>query len=60
MKKLNQYTVNVREKDFKELFAEGSIKEIIEGVFYLNNPSQYKDDIGITMENTWLEETLIK
>jgi CRISPR-associated endonuclease/helicase Cas3 len=60
MKKLNQYMVNVREKDFKELFAEGSIEKIIEGVFYLNNPSQYKDSIGITMENTWLEETLIK
>jgi CRISPR-associated endonuclease/helicase Cas3 len=60
MKKLNQYTVNVREKDFKELFAEGSIEEIIDGMFYLNNPSQYIDGIGITMENTWLEETLIK
>ncbi len=60
MKKLNQYMVNVREKDFKELFAEGSIEEIIDGMFYLNNPSQYIDGIGITMENTWLEETLIK
>ena len=60
MKKLNQYMVNVREKDFKELFAEGSIEEIIDGMFYLNNPSQYIDGIGIKMVNTWLEETLIK
>lgn len=60
MKKLQQYMVNVREKDFKELYAEGSIDQIIEGIFFLNNRSQYKEDKGLITENTWLEETLTK
>jgi CRISPR-associated endonuclease/helicase Cas3 len=60
MKRLGRYAVSVHERDFNELCAAGSIDEITEDVFVLNNPLQYKEDIGLTTENTWLEEILIK
>ena len=60
VKQLGQYCVNVRKKDFAKLKETGNVEEIIEGFFYLNNPAQYKEDVGLIIENTWTEELLIK
>jgi CRISPR-associated endonuclease/helicase Cas3 len=60
MKRLNKYMVSIHENDFNELCIAGSVDEIIKGIFVLSNPSQYKNDIGLITDNTWLEEILIK
>ena len=60
MKLIGNYTVNVNERDFKELLKSGLIKEIIEGVYLLPDREQYKDDVGLVTDNHWLEEILIK
>lgn len=59
MKKLGQYTVNVREGDFNMLFKAGAIEEPYENIYAITNPNFYKDDTGLSMDNQWLEETFI-
>lgn len=59
MKKLAQYSVNIREHDFKKLKNIGAIEEPFENIYAITNPSFYKSDTGLTMENQWLEETYI-
>lgn len=60
MKRLSQYTVNVRERDFKELLKMGLIEEVMSGIFFLPGREQYDDKVGLITENHWLEEILIK
>lgn len=60
MKELNQYTVNVREQNFKQLHKYGLIDEVIEGIFFLSAREQYDAKIGLVLENHWLDEILIK
>lgn len=57
-KQLGQYSVNLQEKDFKTLAKQGLINKIIEGV-YLLNQAQYDDQLGVVIENRWLDEVLI-
>ena len=59
MKKLAQYSVSVRKRDFKQLLSIGAVDEPYEKIYVITNPSFYKADTGLTMENQWLEETLI-
>ena len=59
MKKLAQYSVNIRERDFKKLQNMGAIEEPFENIYAITNPSFYKSDTGLTIENQWLEETYI-
>ncbi|MCF0194857.1 MAG: CRISPR-associated helicase Cas3' [Bacteroidaceae bacterium] len=58
MKRLAQYTVNVRRNDFGELSERGLVQEVLEGIYYIPDKSQYIDDIGLATESHWLEETL--
>lgn len=60
MKKLSQFSVNIHDKDFKELMKSGLIKEILEGVFYLPDREQYDEKLGLLIKSHWLEELLIK
>ena len=60
MKKLNQYTVNVRERDFKELKAGGFVEEKIEGIYVVPDSAQYSGKVGLLTDNHWIEELLIK
>lgn len=60
MRRLGQYSVQVRERDFKALVQNGLVEEISEGVWYMPDASQYRDDTGLTTDNHWLEEILIK
>lgn len=59
MKKLSQYSVNVRKRDFEKLQIIGAIDEPFEGIFAITNPGFYKADTGLSLDNQWLEETYI-
>ena len=59
MKKLGQYTVNIRQNDFKKLKESGQIEEKTEGIFVVEDSSQYHHKVGLLTDNHWLEETLI-
>lgn len=57
---LAQYTVAVRKTDFDRLFKGGLVEEILEGIWYMPYKEQYLSDIGLRIDNHWLEEILIK
>lgn len=59
MKKLAHYSVNIRERDFDRLQGMGAIEEPFENIYAVTNPSFYKADTGLTIDNQWLEETFI-
>ena len=59
MKKLAHYSVNIRKRDFEKLQSMGAIEEPFENIYAVTNPSFYKGDTGLTIENQWLEETYI-
>ena len=59
MKKLAQYSVNIRERDFRKLQSIGAIEEPFEKIYAITNPDFYKKDTGLSMDNQWLEETYI-
>ena len=59
MKKLAYYSVNIRKRDFEKLQNMGAIEEPFENIYAVTNPSFYKADTGLTIDNQWLEETFI-
>lgn len=59
LKKLSQYAVSVRQKDFMILQNAGALEEPFEGIWILSQESQYDDKVGLVTDNQWLEETLI-
>ena len=59
MKKLAQYSVNIRQHDVDKLKSMGAIDEPFEDIYAITNPAFYKPDTGLTIENQWLEETYI-
>lgn len=59
MKKLAQYCVNVRKKDFNKLKNMGAVEEPFENIYAITNPNFYKEDTGLSLDNQWLEETFI-
>jgi CRISPR-associated endonuclease/helicase Cas3 len=59
MKKLAQYSVNIRERDFNKLQSIGAIDEPFENIYVITSPDYYRADTGLTTDNQWLEETYI-
>ena len=59
MKKLAQYSVNIRKRDFEQLQSIGAIVEPFENIYAITKPDFYKADTGLSIENQWLEETYI-
>ena len=59
MKRLSQYSVNIRKHDFQLLQQAGAIEEILESFYVIPNPSFYDKEVGLITTNKWLEETLI-
>ena len=59
MKKLAQYSVNIRKRDFEKLKSIGAIEEPFENTYAITNPIFYKANTGLTIVNQWLEETYI-
>lgn len=58
LKKLSQYAVSVRKKDFQTLNDAGALEEV-KGIWVLSKESLYDDKVGLITDNQWLEETLI-
>lgn len=59
MKKLSQYSVNIRKHDFDDMKKNGIIDEIIDGLYVSFGRNQYNEDVGLLTDNQWLEETYI-
>lgn len=59
MKKLSQFSVNVRNNDLRKLEEAGAIEEIIEGVRFIRDSHFYDNEVGLKTDNHWLEEPLI-
>ena len=59
MKKLAQFSVNIRERDFRKLQSIGAIEEPFENIYAITNSNFYKADTGLSIDNQWLEETYI-
>jgi CRISPR-associated endonuclease/helicase Cas3 len=59
MRHLGEYSVNVRQQDFQKLRKEGLLEEALTNVYVLTDREQYNNEIGLMMDNHWLEEILI-
>ena len=59
MKKLSQYSVSIRKRDFQLLQSAGAIEEPFENTYAITNPNFYQADTGLSIDNQWLEETYI-
>lgn len=59
MKRLSQYSVNLRNNDFEKMKQCGIIAEVIEGIYVAIGNKQYNTEVGLLTENHWLEETWI-
>lgn len=59
MKRLNQYSVNLRQHDLENLIRDGIIEKIIDGVYAARDSRQYNENLGLLTDNQWLEETYI-
>lgn len=59
MKQLAKYTVGIRKADFKKLVQYGAVEEILEGIYLLSDREQYDKDIGVRLDNHWMEEILM-
>ncbi|MFI3320101.1 MAG: CRISPR-associated helicase Cas3' [Rikenellaceae bacterium] len=60
MRQLFQYSVNLRESDFKELVKNNLIEEVLPGIYFLPDKEQYNSDVGLQITSHFLEELLIK
>ena len=58
MKQLSQYSVNIHERDFLKLWSYGAIEEVIEGIYVVNDWAQYDENIGLRLDNHWMNEIL--
>ena len=59
LKKLSQYSVSLRERDFRKLQGMEAVEEPFENIYAIASPSFYKADTGFSLDNQWLEETYI-
>ena len=57
-RKLNRYTVQLTERDFKEFLSTGML-EAVNGLYLLKDSAQYDDKVGLKGDNHWINETLI-
>lgn len=59
LKQLAQFSVNIHERDFNKLKSYGAIEEVIEGIYVVNDRAQYDDQIGLRLDNHWMNEILM-
>ncbi len=59
MKKLAQFSVGIRTKDFEKLKDKGVVKEPFENIFAIIDPAFYSKETGLLINNQWTEETFI-
>lgn len=58
MKQLSQYSVTIHDRDFQKLLSYGSIEKAIEGIYVVNDRAQYDGNIGLRLDNHWMNEIL--
>lgn len=59
LKKLGQYSVNVRRRDLQQLLQMGAVEQLFEGVYYAPDPRCYDTRLGLVTDNFWINETYI-
>lgn len=59
MKQLAQYSVSVRGRDLLKLNETGAIEKVYDNVLFVRDTGFYDNNIGLKMDNHWLEESLI-
>lgn len=59
IKKISQYSVNIRKHDFDKLCKEGLITTINDDFFVMESPLQYDEYVGVKTENQIINETFI-
>lgn len=59
MKQLAQYSVSVRGRDLLKLNEAGAIEKVYDNVLFVRDTGFYDNNIGLKMDNHWLEESLI-
>ena len=59
MRQLAQYGVNVRDKDLLKLMEAGAVEEIYDKVLFVRDTKFYDKNIGLKIENHWLDESRI-
>ena len=59
LKKLGQYSVNVRRRDLQQLLQMGTVEQLLEGVYYAPDPRCYDNRLGLVTDNFWINETYI-
>ncbi|MDR2489834.1 MAG: CRISPR-associated helicase Cas3' [Spirochaetaceae bacterium] len=52
LRKLQRYTINIYEREFIHLREQGSLEEILPGVFALNNTVEYCEKTGLALDET--------
>jgi CRISPR-associated helicase cas3 len=58
MKELGQYSVSLSKHDFKVLMEAGSVQEV-GNIYFLSDPLAYDNEIGVKVDNHWLNENII-
>lgn len=58
-RQLQPYTVTVRESDFRTIHQAGLV-ELANGLWVQNSPDLYHEQTGITIQNRFLDEILIR
>lgn len=58
MKQLTQYSVTIHDRDFKKLLGYGAIEEIVEGIYVVCDRVQYDENVGLRLDNHWMDEIL--
>lgn len=59
MKRLSQYSVNLRKYDLDRMVSDRTVEEVVEGVYVAAGIHQYDDSVGLLTDNQWIEETWI-
>ena len=59
MKRLSQYSVNLRRHNLEQMIKEGIAEEVIDGIYVAKSRRQYNEYVGLLSENQWLEETYV-
>jgi CRISPR-associated endonuclease/helicase Cas3 len=58
-KKLSRYSVSINHRDFDDLRKFGIIEELMPGIFYISDATQYDKLTGLSAQNHWLNEIQI-
>lgn len=59
MKQISQYSVNIHDRDFRKLLEYGAIEEVLEGIYVVTDRAQYDPNVGLRLDNHWMEEILM-